>query len=139
VGVITLARVYDRDDGRQVPRFLVERLWPRGVRRDALRLTDWLPEVGPSTPLRQWFGHRPERWEEFQQRYRDELEARPETWRPLADAAAAGDVVLLYSSRDTEHNNAVALRAFLTGSAHAGHAPSDDRPGPPATGGRSRS
>jgi uncharacterized protein YeaO (DUF488 family) len=117
VAVITLARVYDADDERESPRFLVERLWPRGVRRDALRLTDWLPEVGPSTDLRKWFGHRPDRWGEFQRRYVEELRAHPETWRVLSDAAAAGDITLLYSSRDVEHNNAVALRAFLLSSA----------------------
>jgi uncharacterized protein YeaO (DUF488 family) len=117
MGVVTLTRVYDPDDGRGAPRFLVERLWPRGVRRDALRLTDWLPEVAPSTGLRKWFDHQPERWEEFRRRYWAELEAHPDTWRVLSDAVAAGDVVLLYSSRDVEHNNAVALRSFLTGSA----------------------
>lgn len=115
--MITLARVYDPDDGQEGPRYLVERLWPRGVRRDALRLTDWLPEVGPSTGLRTWFGHRPERWEEFQRRYWAELHDHPENWRVLAEAAAAGDLTLLYSSRDVEHNNAVALRAFLLGPA----------------------
>jgi uncharacterized protein YeaO (DUF488 family) len=113
VGLITLARVYDPDDGRAVPRFLVERLWPRGVRREALRLTDWLPEVGPSASLRQWFGHRPERWAEFRRRYVAELQEHPDRWRPLKDAADAGDITLLYSSRDVEHNNAVALRDFL--------------------------
>ena len=120
MGVIALARVYDTDDGNEGPRFLVERLWPRGVRRDGLRLTAWLPEVGPSAGLRTWFSHRPDRWAEFQRRYRTELEEHPEHWRVLRDAAAAGDVTLLYSSRDTEHNNAVALRAFLIEPEHAG-------------------
>jgi uncharacterized protein YeaO (DUF488 family) len=124
VGTVTLARVYDPDDGRGTPRFLVERLWPRGIRRDALRLTGWLPDVAPSTGLRKWFDHRPERWEVFRQRYRAELEAHPETWRVLRDAAAEGDVVLLYSSRDVEHNSAVALRAFLTGPAQVDQATS---------------
>jgi uncharacterized protein YeaO (DUF488 family) len=112
MGVITLARVYDDGVGRG-PRFLVERLWPRGVRRADLHLSDWLPDVGPSSELRRWFGHEPLRWEEFRRRYFDELERHPEAWRPLRDAAAAGDITLLYSSRDVEHNNAVALREFL--------------------------
>jgi uncharacterized protein YeaO (DUF488 family) len=123
VGVIELARVYAPDDGRNVPRFLVERLWPRGVRRDELRLTDWLPEVGPSSGLRTWFGHQPERWDTFRSRYWAELEAHPEHWRPLRDAADAGDITLLYSSRDVEHNNAVALRAFLMESVHGSRVP----------------
>jgi uncharacterized protein YeaO (DUF488 family) len=112
VGEIVLARVHDADDGSG-RRFLVERLWPRGVRKDALRMEAWLPEVGPSTELRKWFGHDPGRWAEFRRRYSAELDAHPEAWRPLADAAAAGDVCLLYSSRDREHNNAVALRDYL--------------------------
>jgi uncharacterized protein YeaO (DUF488 family) len=114
MGVIRLRRVYDSGEERDEPTFLVERLWPRGIRRDALRLTAWLPEVGPSSELRKWFGHRPERWAEFRRRYVAELRENPDRWRPLKDAADAGDITLLYSSRDVEHNNAVALRDFLT-------------------------
>ena len=112
MGMITLARVYDEVAGTG-PRFLVERLWPRGVRRADLQLSDWLPDVGPSTELRRWFGHEPQKWEDFRRRYFDELDRHPEAWRPLRDAAVAGDITLLYSSRDVEHNNAVALREYL--------------------------
>jgi uncharacterized protein YeaO (DUF488 family) len=101
----------------------VDRLWPRGVRRDELRLTDWLPEVGPSSGLRTWFSHQPDRWETFRRRYWAELEAHPEHWRALRDAAAAGDITLLFSSRDVEHNNAVALREFLIESVPGSRAP----------------
>ena len=114
VPAIRLARVYDDGDPGDGPRFLVERLWPRGVRRADLRLTDWLRDVGPSSELRKWFGHDPDRWDEFRRRYFAELDAHPEAWQPLRDAAASGDVTLLYSSRDAEHNNAVALREYLT-------------------------
>ena len=124
MGVITLARVYDDEGVGRGPRFLVERLWPRGVRRADLQLSDWLPDVGPSTELRRWFGHEPLKWEEFRRRYFDELERHPEVWRPLRDAAA-GDITLLYSSRDVEHNNAVALREFLMARLEA---TSSDRP-----------
>ena len=110
---ISLARVYDLDEVGGRTSFLVERLWPRGVRRDALAGAEWLPDVGPSTELRKWFGHDPKKWDEFRRRYVAELDAHPEAWRVLADAAAAGDVVLLFSSRDTQHNNAVALRDYL--------------------------
>ena len=113
MGLITLARVYDHDGRGGRPRVLVERLWPRGVRRADLHLDDWLPDIGPSTELRRWFGHDPEKWEEFRRQYSDELDRHPEVWRPLRDAAAAGDITLLYSSRDVEHNNAVALREYL--------------------------
>jgi len=111
--VIKVKRVYDPvepDDGR---RFLVERLWPRGVKKDALRLDGWLKEVAPSDRLRRWFGHDPRKWEAFRQRYFAELEARPEAWRPLLEAARMGTVTLLFSARDIAHNNAVALREFL--------------------------
>jgi uncharacterized protein YeaO (DUF488 family) len=109
--VVEVARVYDElPPGR---RFLVERLWPRGVRREDLEPAEWLRDVAPSTELRRWFGHDPERWAEFRRRYTAELEAAPDAWRPLADAAATGPVVLLFSARDREHNNAVVLRDFL--------------------------
>ena len=113
MAVIALACVHDDDGSGDGPRFLVERLWPRGVRRAALRMTDWLPDVGPSDELRRWFGHDPRKWDEFRRRYFAELDSRPDSWRPLRDAAAVGDVTLLFSSRDVEHNNAVALREYL--------------------------
>jgi len=117
-GAIALVRVYDVDESRG-RRFLVERLWPRGVRKDALQLEAWLPDVGPSSELRKWFAHRPDRWAEFRRRYFAELDERPEAWRPLAQALATGDITLLYSSHDREHNNAVALRDYLLDHARA--------------------
>jgi uncharacterized protein YeaO (DUF488 family) len=111
--MIRVKRVYEPaapDDGA---RFLVERLWPRGVKKEALPLDGWLRDVAPSTALRQWFGHDPSRWEEFQRRYAAELDTRPEAWRPLLEAARRGPVTLLYSARDQEHNNAVALQRYL--------------------------
>jgi uncharacterized protein YeaO (DUF488 family) len=111
--VIELARVYDEDEVREGPRYLVERLWPRGVRRADLQLTEWLKDVAPSDDLRRWFAHDAEKWDEFRQRYVAELDAHPEAWESLRNAAAAGDVTLLYSARDGEHNNAVVLREYL--------------------------
>jgi uncharacterized protein YeaO (DUF488 family) len=109
---VEVARVYD--DALPPGRcFLGERLWPRGIRREDLQSAEWLRDVAPSTALRRWFGHDPERWAEFRRRYTAELEAAPHAWRPLVEAAADGPVVLLYSARDREHNNAVALREFL--------------------------
>jgi uncharacterized protein YeaO (DUF488 family) len=112
--VLKLKRAYDppaRDDGR---RYLVERLWPRGITKAALRLDDWLKEAGPSTELRKWFGHDPEKWSEFRVRYFRELDSRPDAWLPLLAAARRGTVTLVYSSHDTTHNNAVALAEYLT-------------------------
>ena len=107
---IHVVRVYDIDAIKRGPRYLVDRVWPRGVRRDSLALTAWLPDVGPSTALRQWFGHEPSRWPEFVLRYHAELAASPETWEPLARALRAGPITLLYSARDRVHNQAIALR-----------------------------
>ena len=117
MGVIRISRVYDWEPRPPGKVYLVERLWPRGVRLDQLALDGWLKDVAPSTELRQWFGHDPERWEEFRRRYVVELDAHPEAWRPLL-AVDAGDVTLLYSSREREHNCAVALRDYLD--AHVG-------------------
>ena len=111
--MIIVKRVYEPVAARDGARFLVERLWPRGVRKDALTFDAWLKEVAPSTDLRRWFGHDPARWQEFRQRYAAELEARPEAWAPIMQAHRSGTVTLLYSAHDTEHNNAVALKAYL--------------------------
>jgi uncharacterized protein YeaO (DUF488 family) len=111
--MIHLRRVYDPPGADEGPRFLVERLWPRGVTKAALHLDGWLKEVAPTAALRRWFGHDPAKWDEFQRRYFAELEGRPEAWRPIVDAARRGSVTLLYSARDTAHNNAVALKAYL--------------------------
>ena len=111
--MVKLKRVYDpiaRTDGA---RFLVERLWPRGLSKERLHLTARLNEVGPSTELRQWFNHDPLKWSRFRQRYFRELDSRPESWRPILSAARRGMVTLVYSSHDEEHNNAVALKEYL--------------------------
>ncbi|WP_206951612.1 DUF488 domain-containing protein [Trinickia acidisoli] len=110
---IDLARAYDAlgPDGRA--RFLVDRMWPRGVTKDTLRIEAWLRDVAPSTELRRWFGHDPSRWQEFQQRYCAELDANPTSWEPLVAAAKHGPVTLLFGARDREHNQAVVLRDYL--------------------------
>ena len=111
--MVKLKRVYEpaaRTDGA---RFLVERLWPRGLSKDALHLTAWLKQVGPSTELRQWFNHDPLKWSQFRTRYFHELDSQPESWRPILAAARLGPVTLVYSSHDEEHNNAVALKEYL--------------------------
>ena len=114
---ILLSRVYDHETTAGAT-FLVERLWPRGVRRDELRLDGWCKDAAPSSDLRTWFSHDPAKWEEFRRRYTAELDANPAGWQPLADAAKQGSVTLLFSSRDREHNNAVVLRDYLL--AHLG-------------------
>ena len=111
--MITIKRVYDRPEPADGTRFLVERLWPRGVKKDTLHLDGWLKELAPSDALRRWFGHDPAKWEEFQRRYFAELTSKPEACQPILEAAQRGNVTLLYSARDTQHNNAVALKAYV--------------------------
>ncbi len=91
----------------------MERLWPRGVRKTGIHIDGWQKEAGPSSELRRWFSHDPAKWTAFQHKYFAELEDRPEAWEPIMKAAKRRTVTLLYSSHDTEHNNAVALKRFL--------------------------
>lgn len=111
--MILLKRAYDRATRGDGKRFLVERLWPRGIRKSALPLDGWLKEVAPSTELRKWFSHDPAKWSEFRRRYRAELSTRSELWKPLFETARRSTTTLVYSSHDTEHNNAVVLKEFL--------------------------
>jgi uncharacterized protein YeaO (DUF488 family) len=111
--MIALRRAYDKATPGAGPVFLVERLWPRGVKKEALRLDAWLKEAAPSTKLRQWFGHDPKKWQEFRRRYFAELDSNQAAWEPILKAARKGRVTLVYSSRDMEHNNAVALKEYL--------------------------
>jgi uncharacterized protein YeaO (DUF488 family) len=112
--MIKLKRAYDRasrDDGM---RYLVERLWPRGIKKTELPLDGWLKDVAPSPELRKWFSHDPRKWPRFRRRYFTELEAHQGSLEPLLEAASRGPVTLIFSSHDTEHNAAVALRDYLT-------------------------
>jgi uncharacterized protein YeaO (DUF488 family) len=111
--MLKMKRVYDPPEAGDGVRFLVERLWPRGVRKDALRLDGWLRDAAPSDALRRWFRHDPARWQEFRGRYTRELDEHPHAWRPILEAARRGAVTLLYSARDTERNSALALKAYL--------------------------
>jgi uncharacterized protein YeaO (DUF488 family) len=116
--MIKLKRVYDPVSRTDGTRFLVERLWPRGLSKERLHATAWLKEVGPCTELRKWFSHDPVKWPKFRTRYFRELDSRPESWQPIATAARRGVVTLVYSSHDEEHNNAVALKEYLQAQLH---------------------
>lgn len=113
--MIQVQRVYDHASTPHAQRFLVERLWPRGIRKESLHFDAWLKDVAPSDALRKWFHHDAAKWTEFRRRYRAELDRNHDAWAPIVDCARRGDVVLLFSSRDTEHNNAVALRDYIDG------------------------
>jgi uncharacterized protein YeaO (DUF488 family) len=111
--VIQIKRAYEPPESGDGRRILVERLWPRGMKKADLKADEWRKEVAPSTELRKWFGHRIERWPEFRRRYRKELGANPAGWNPILEASRGGPVTLLYSAHDTAHNGAIVLSAFL--------------------------
>ena len=111
--MIRIKRTYEPPASGDGRRILVERLWPRGMRKEALEANAWMKEVAPTTELRKWFGHEVERWEEFRRRYRKELDSNRSAWEPLLDAATHGTVTLLYSAHDTLHNGALVLRDYL--------------------------
>ena len=111
--MLYLKRAYDPPTAEDGTRFLVERLWPRGVKKEDLRLDGWLKDAAPTDALRRWFGHDPKKWDEFRRRYFAELDRRPSGWEPIRKAAAHGNTTLIYSTHDTEHNNAVALRDYV--------------------------
>jgi uncharacterized protein YeaO (DUF488 family) len=112
-GTFQIKRIYDPPAAADGARVLVDRLWPRGVGKEAVKLTLWHKEAAPSPTLRQWFGHRPDRWKEFQVRYRAELDANTAALTPLYDLQKRGRVTLLYAARDKECNHAVVLAEYL--------------------------
>lgn len=113
---IAIKRAYERPNPRDGYRALVDRVWPRGLSKDQLKVKGWWRDLAPSAPLRKWFGHEPKRWTEFQRRYRAELR-RPAARRRVRELlTAAGDhsvLTLVYSARDEQHNQAVVLREVL--------------------------
>ena len=135
--MIRLKRVYEPPSPEDGLRVLIDRLWPRALKRDAAKIDVWLKDIAPGTALRQWFGHDPDRWAEFQKRYRAELAEHPEAVAALRALIKANkSLTLLFAAKDEAHNNAVALKNFLSSrpSAHAltrrrGAQRDDNRPG----------
>lgn len=111
--MIQIKRVYENPAKSDGARILVDRLWPRGLKKEELHLEGWVKEVAPSDSLRRWFGHEPSKWKEFRGRYFAELDRKPEVWKFILQASREGNVTLLYGAKDPEHNNAVALRDYL--------------------------
>jgi uncharacterized protein YeaO (DUF488 family) len=118
--MFALKRAYEKAGPADGTRYLVERLWPRGVKKTELHIEGWLKDAAPSDALRRWFGHDPEKWPEFRRRYFAELDSHPEACEQLRSAGRRSRVTLVYSAHDTEHNNAVALKEYLE--AHTGGA-----------------
>jgi uncharacterized protein YeaO (DUF488 family) len=117
-----MKRIYEPAEPEDGFRVLVERLWPRGVRKENARLDAWARDIAPSMELRRWYGHQAEKWPEFQTCYREELESPPAqaALADLADKGRRGNVTLLFSTRDGRHSNAEVLLEILTEMARAG-------------------
>lgn len=115
---IALKRIYEPIEEQDGFRVLVDRLWPRGIRKDAATIGLWLKDIASSTALRQWFKHDPKKWDEFKARYFAELDDNREYLQPLLAAIREGKVSLIYSSRDEQHNQAVALKEYLENLIH---------------------
>jgi uncharacterized protein YeaO (DUF488 family) len=122
---VRLKRAYEPPEKTDGARILVDRLWPRGVSKEEAKLDEWIKEIAPSTELRTWFGHDPRRWDEFRERYREELAEHSETLKDLRRRAREGPITLVYSARDEIHNDAVVLRNVILGRAEK--EPSNDR------------
>ena len=110
---IALKRAYEDSTPDDECRILVERLWPRGVSKEKAKIDLWTKDAAPSTELRRWFGHQPDRWEEFKRRYFVELDDHPDALDPIREALAIGPVTFVFASRETRLNNAVALKEYL--------------------------
>ncbi len=113
-----LKRVYERASAEDGYRVLVDRVWPRGLKKEEARIDEWQREIAPSSELRRWYGHDPDKWSEFRSRYVAELDGKPDLVRELRERARSRTVTLLFGARERERNNAVALKAYLE--AHKG-------------------
>jgi len=112
--VIRIKRIYEPATEEDGFRILIDRLWPRGIKKEKAKIDMWLKEIAPSNELRKWFSHDPEKWKEFKKKYAKELAAKPELLKKMRQIEREkGTVTLLYSARDLEHNNAATLKAVL--------------------------
>lgn len=111
---VPMKRVYEKPSPEDGKRILIDRLWPRGLTKEKAKIDIWLKDIAPSTELREWFGHDPAKWPEFQRRYQEELEANKTIVDQLRKEINAGPATLVYSAKDELHNDAVVLKDFLT-------------------------
>ena len=111
--MIKIKRVYDLPDKTDGMRVLVDRLWPRGIKKEDAGFDLWLKDIAPSAELRKWFAHDPSKWQEFRTRYRQELKDRPGMIEDLKKTARKGTVTLLFAAKDADRNNAAVLKEML--------------------------
>ncbi len=111
---ILIKRVYDPPDTKDGKRILVDRLWPRGISKEAGKIDLWLKEISPSNELRKWYDHDPEHWDQFKEKYFKELESNPEAVEKFKTELNSPVITFLYSSKNTEYNNAIALKEYLS-------------------------
>ena len=114
--MIKLKRIYESPkpspgDGKRI---LIDRLWPRGLRKDEVVVDEWLKDLAPSTSLRKWFGHDPARWDDFRARHRRELMEKSDLLAKIRDDGRKGNVTILYAAKDTEHNNAIVVKEMVS-------------------------
>jgi uncharacterized protein YeaO (DUF488 family) len=112
---IKIKRAYEQPDPDDGERILVDRLWPRGLSKQRAQIDLWMKEIAPSTELRVWFAHDPDKWRGFRSRYQTELRNNHDALKILVDKAESGTITLLYAARDTKHNEAIVLKQFLEG------------------------
>jgi len=111
---IQIKRVYEKPDASDGFRILVDRLWPRGLTKEKAAADLWLKDIAPSTELRKWFNHDPEKWKEFQKKYQKELKENKEAVSVLKEHLKQGPVTLLYGAKDQKHNEAEVLKNFIS-------------------------
>jgi len=116
---VKVKRAYEPASGSDGIRVLIDRLWPRGVKKTDAKIDEWMKDIAPSTALRKWFGHDPDRWPEFQDRYEAEVRQHPDQLDRLRTLAREGPLTLVFSAHDEAHNDAVVLRDMILG--HRGH------------------
>lgn len=111
--MIKIKRIYDPASPKDGKRILVDRLWPRGIKKDEAKIDEWLKDIAPSNELRQWFSHDPSKWEEFKKKYKKELKNKPEILKMTKEKAKISTITLLFAAKDMGHNNAVVLKEIL--------------------------
>lgn len=111
--MIKMKRVYDPPSRNDGTRILIDRLWPRGLKKEDARIDEWMKELAPSSELRKWFDHDPEKWDEFRRRFIEELQGKQETLDHVVALAQKGTVTLLFASKEERFNNAVALKEYM--------------------------